>query len=417
MVAHAEAALLPFTPAERLYPIYHAAIDCVGTCHQPDAALQLYSRMQAIGLSPLRETYTALINALAKSSAPPTDADLAQVQRLHAEVEAAGLALTQPLYRGLIRAYLRCAAEEDASRLMQRFVQVHHDAASHFFVLAVCVEFDNVDAALALLEKVAERREERVEDSVEKRRKRAEWTPHVPAYNRVLELCVRLRRWQAVKRVWDLRRPLCVQPNLQSYYLVAQALKPDSASWQSLLAQAMPLLAQATPLLRLSSGERRAELVVGREMSENQAVAALWWALKAVQVGSEGWDGRELRVEMGEGRKDVVDRVVKQLGVQGEEWVGDGRAVRWSRRALQRWKDSASAASSTPQQAEMKAVSASAPPAVPAPAVAPPRQVMRAPAETAPTAEQRLPQPTEQQERRKREELFAFSGQDELLAA
>ena len=416
VVSHAESSLLPFTPPDRLYPVYHAAIDCAGTSHQPDAALLLYARMQAIGLPARVETYTALINALAKASATPTDADLAQVRRLHAEVDAAGLAVTQPLYRGLIRAYLRCAAEEDASRLMQRFVQVHHDAASHFFVLAVCVDFDNVDAALALLEKVAERREERPDDSAEKRRKRAEWTPFVPVYNRALELCVRLRRWQAVKRVWDLRWPLCVEPNLQSLYLVAQALKPESASWQSLLEQAMPLLAQATPTLRVRAGEDRAELVVGKEMSENQAVAALWWALKAVQVGYEGWEGKELRVEVGEGRKDVVDRVVRQLGVQGEEWVGGGRAVRWSRQALQRWKDSGSAAPATAQQAEVKAASGSVQPAVVTPSAAAPQQVARAPA-TVPRAEQPWPQPAEQQDRR-REELFAFSeGEDGLVAA
>ena len=404
VVEHAEATLLPFTPLPRLYPIYHAAIDCAGNCHQPAAALALYERMRAAGLPPKVETYTALVNAFAKPVAGDTAEGLAVVRRLHAEVEEAGLSLTQPLYRGLIRAYLRCAAEEDASRLMKRFVQLHHDAASHFFVLSVCVEYDNVDSALTIMDRIRENRQEAGDDSAKKRARRAEWTLRIPVYNRVLDLCVRHGKWKAVKQLWDMKAALRILPNLQSYYLVAQALKPQSSSWQS-------LLAQAVPQLRWTATAARVQLSLEDVVSENQAAAMLWWALKAVQVGYEGWGERELRVEVGKEKRAIVRRVAEELGVKGEHWLADGAVVSWSRRALQKWKDSPAIAASPPQPREAEATTRSD--TAPAPSQ---QGLVHSAMDSAPATEKPMRKQREV-EQRGEDEMFAFRAEDELLVA
>ena len=118
--------------------------------------------------------------------------------------------------------------------LLQRFVQVRDDASSAFFVLGVCLELENVDAALMQMDKIRERREAAEAGSSPKAVERqADWTMRTTIFDYALDLCVRKRQWTALVRMWDMRQALRVQPNIFSLYLVAHALRPQSASWSA----------------------------------------------------------------------------------------------------------------------------------------------------------------------------------------
>ena len=342
VVADAESRLLHPSTADRLPAIYHAAIDCLGVCGQSAAALALFERMRAIGVQPVVESYTAVINAAGKPGTEPGSAVecAAVLRRLHSEVQASGLSFTQPLYRALIRGYLNVGAQEEAMPLMQRLVDVHHDAASHFFVLSVCIDVDNVDAALVMLDKVRERRQHKSEGRADRR----QWLLRLPVFNRVLELCVRRGKWKAVRRVWDMRLALSVSPNILSLYLVAQSLKPDTPSWHALLAKAVPLLPLNT------SAPHFVLLDLPSSHGEATQRAALWWALKAAQHGWPVFDDKDLHVTQGDGRL-ALENVAGELQLPQWKWRRDG-TLRIMKEDLQRWKEAAPAPlSSAPQRA------------------------------------------------------------------
>ena len=328
-LSQAESTLLPYTPLPRLYPIYHAAIDALGTSHHTELALDVYNRMRAKGLPPREETFTAIIGALGQS-AKGGKVDLQLVQQMHAEVEAAQVSMTQPLYRALIRAYLRFDAAEAVMPLLQRLVQLHHDASSHFFVLSVCLQVENVEAALLMLDKVKDRREDAVGTSPRKLHRQVDWTVYVSVYNRVLDLCVRMRKWKAVKQVWDMRDQLRVQPDVVSFYLAAQALKPQSASWQMLMDNALSQLSVESSASTLS-------LTVSPTQADSEAAASLYWVLKAMQAKYADFDQRELIVHTTTRARQGIDRIVQGMGLMSGKWSQDG-VVRWTRESLDEWK-------------------------------------------------------------------------------
>ena len=339
----AESTLRPHTPLHDMYPIFHATMHALGTSEQSDIALDVYQRMRTGGMPPKQETFAAILNALAKPAQDNSRVSVQTVQQLQAEMEQAGVAVNQPLYRALIRAYLRFGAFDRVMPLLQRFVQLHHDALSHFFVLSVCLELEDVDAALLMMDKVRQRMEAAQGSSPQAMEKQTAWTMYTSVYNRVLDLCVRMRQWKAVKRVWDMRHTLHVQPNVISLYLVAHALKPQSASWSKLLDSALPMLSVQSTASVLSLDMRTAE-------SSVVAMASLWWALKAVQAATEGFAQRELVVQVGEWKG--VERLVREeLGLVPGRWQQPG-VVSWTRQSLDAWGRAQAVAAPQQQQTQ-----------------------------------------------------------------
>ena len=156
------------------------------------------------------------------------------------------------------------------------------------------------------------------------------WRIQLPLYNRVLELIVRQKQWDALRTVWSMRTALSVSANITSYYFLAQALLPTSRSWPALQPRVTELLNWQPPGHRLNLYQSTGEWTVR---------AAVWWAVKAAELGWDrggGGGGGGLGVVVGLERRGEVVSVLDELGLSCE--VGVGNEVLVSEEVLERWK-------------------------------------------------------------------------------
>ncbi|MCJ1297200.1 hypothetical protein MMC34_008770 [Xylographa carneopallida] len=319
LLAHARANIPRTVALEQWYPIFHAAIDAMGACGEHEKAMQIVQYMREQGMELTAITYTAAINALCKANdtTAASSPALAQLRSFHDEVKQRGITRTQPLYRALIRAYMHFDAQDEAIALITHFMKVHHDPSTAFFMLAVSVEVDNVQAALLILDNVAARLAASRSDK---------WRIQLPLYNRVLELVTRQQRWDALRTVWGMRAALQVSANITSYYSVAQGLDRSSRSWAQLQARVMELL----------HWHDGGVLDVRRLTGESTVRAAVWWAVKAVELGWQkgGEAGLGLDVLVSEDRRAEVLRMLDEMGLSSE--VGT-LEVRVRAAVMERW--------------------------------------------------------------------------------
>ena len=322
LLAHARANVPATVALDQWHPIYHAAIDVMGVCGEEEKAMQIVQYMRDQGMEFNAITYTAAINALckAKHTTLATSPAYSHLQSLHTELQHRNITLTQPLYRALIRAYMHFDQQDAAITLITHFMKVHHDPSTAFFMLSVSVEVDNVQAAVLILDNIGSRRTASSNDK---------WCIQLPLYNRVLELTVRQRRWAALRTVWGMRAALQVSPNVTSYYLVAQGLDGGSRSWATLEARVMELL-----------NWRDGGVLDVRPLTGELTVrAAVWWAVKAAELGWQrpgGWESSsDLDVLVSADRRAEVLTVLDELGLSSE--VGT-LEVRVRAAVIERWR-------------------------------------------------------------------------------
>ena len=325
LLAHAHANVPATVALEQWRPIYHAAIDVMGMCGEGGKAMQIVQYMRDRGMELTAITYTAAINALCKASdtSPATSTAYSHLQSFHNELKQRSVTLTQPLYRALIRAYMHFDQQDEAITLITRFMKVYHDPSTAFFMLSVCVEVDNVESAVLILDNIVAQRTASGNDK---------WRIQLPLYNRVLELIVLQQRWGALRTVWGMRTVLEVSANITSYYLVAQGLDRKSRSWAVLEARVTELL-----------GWYRDGVLDVRSLTGELTVrAAVWWTMKAVELGWQKptWQSGIDVLVAADMRAEVL-KVLQELGLSSK--VGTIR-VRVPNSVMYRWRRSRRAA-------------------------------------------------------------------------
>ena len=188
-----------------------------------------------------------------------------------------------------------------------------------------------MQAAVLILDNIGARRTATMNDK---------WRIQLPLYNRVLELVVRQRRWDALRTVWGMRAALQVVANVTSYYYVAQGLDVGSRSWGLLEARVMELLKW-----------RDAGVLDVRSLTGEWTVrAAVWWAIKAAELGWQSAGGWQSGVDVlvSAERRGEVLKMLDELGLSSE--VGS-LEVRVRAEVIERWRRNRRALSAMPRAA------------------------------------------------------------------